>query len=103
MVSLEEVIKAYRTLQKLEPKNKLLNYARVENDFTIAWPARAYKEFIDRYVRKNPWDKVEDVNDVYLEELKNAIGEAESRNKRPAPKFIIPKQTPRQQKLFGNP
>jgi len=107
MVHLEEIIKAHRTLQKLEPKNELLTYMRVEGDYAIAWPKEAYREFIEKYVRKSIYDKVGNVNDVYLSELNKAIEAAKEKSSRPVPSpqnlSQQYRQKPRQQKLFGSP
>lgn len=98
MASLEEVIKAYRKLEKLEPKNELLTYMRIDGECSVAWPKQAYQEFIEKYVLKSISDRVGDVNAVYLSELYKAIENAKTKYGKP-----LPQNPPRQQKLFGNP
>ncbi len=81
MVSLEEVIHAYRKLEKLEPKNRLLLYIRIESEASIAWPVSSYNEFREKYVMCNPRMPVRDINEVYLSELVSAVSDAEIKNK----------------------
>ncbi|MBW3012552.1 hypothetical protein KY311_05170 [Candidatus Woesearchaeota archaeon] len=78
-VSLTEIIRAYRALQRIEPKNELLTYMRIEGENAVAWPRERYERFIDKYVRIKPRDKVEDVNDIYCALLVQETGEAQRR------------------------
>ena len=109
MVSLEDVIRAYRRLEKLEPKNELLTYMRIDSENSVAWPKQAYKEFIERYVRKTIYDNPGDVNLAYLNELTDAIKRAKAKEaEKSAPKknsarIIIPKPGQTYQSKFFKP